>query len=200
MYGYLGFLSYKRDPEMDIWHDQVRRKLETYIRMEIGAPNNVRIYQDRSEIRSGQEWERSLTQGLALSPVLFAVFSGAYFASEWCVAELRTFMEREDRLGLPRGTLIKAAAVCGCSGFPEWVNAIQYDNFADEFVPGSAYWETDKSVDFMQGKLKRFATHSCELIRQMPEYSDEFPRLNKPEEQAITQFRPVLMPFQHLAA
>src|SRR5262245_28914738 len=92
-YQYDAFFSYKRDPQSDPWHHEVKEKLKFWLRQENGA--NVQIFFDTEEIRTGLRWHQKLADALRGSKCIICVWSPAYFQSKWCVSEWKTFVQRE---------------------------------------------------------------------------------------------------------
>lgn len=75
------------------------------------AREPLRIFFDRSEIRTAQDWEERLLHGLKAAKALLTVLSPAYFASPWCRREYTTFTEHETARAWPGDPLTPVYAV-----------------------------------------------------------------------------------------
>lgn len=179
MYNRLGFFSYKRGANADDWYERTKDLIESYIRAGVGA-YNYSLFFDRTSIPSGSYWENRLREGLDKSPILIAFFSQAYFQSEYCCAELRTFIQREDQLELERGTLIQAASVTDVEYFPDWARMIQVDDFQKHYLLLPTFWESQSGLDYDRA-LKAFAERSVRRIANIhaagADYRADFPKL-----------------------
>src|SRR5262245_40512338 len=96
-YQYDAFFSYKRDRESDAWHERVKDKVIYWLKHELQR-QDVRIFFDTEEIRTGMRWRQKLADALRHSKCLICVWSPLYFQSKWCVSEWQTFVERGNRL------------------------------------------------------------------------------------------------------
>src|SRR5580698_3791248 len=97
-YQYEIFLSYRRSPTVGLW---VKNHLAPRLQARIDevAPFPVRISCD-FQMESGVLWPDDLKRRLKSSAILLTVWSADYFRSEWCMAEWRSFREREGAIGL----------------------------------------------------------------------------------------------------
>jgi TIR domain len=66
------------------------------------------IFQDRSDIRWGQQWRQRIDESLDSVTFFIPILSPSFFASTECRYELGRFLDREQRLG--RSDLILAIA------------------------------------------------------------------------------------------
>lgn len=100
------FVSYRRSSTVGQWvRSHLVPRLEA--RLDDVAPGKVRISCD-AQMESGVRWPDELRRRLRLSGLLLAVWSADYFRSPWCVAEWKSFKERETLLKMfqdqnPRG-------------------------------------------------------------------------------------------------
>ena len=92
------FLSYTRfDDQQD--EDRIsylKQKLAAEVRTVSAVP--FEIFQDRHDIRVGQQWRDRIEQALDSTTLLIAFLTPSFFASEYCRDELKQFLEREKRL------------------------------------------------------------------------------------------------------
>jgi tetratricopeptide (TPR) repeat protein len=93
------FVSYSRADNYDGWVtafiDAVQRE-----HAEATGGSLLRIFFDRSEIKTMQDWEQRILENLRSSRLLLACLSPNYFASEWCRREWQLYLEHERDQGL----------------------------------------------------------------------------------------------------
>lgn len=178
-YRTLGFFSYTHGAGADHWYANSKDRIEQYFQNFLGAKNH-RIFFDRHSIEPGADWKDELREGIDRSPLLIAFFSPAYFNSPHCVAELKTFMAREDHLDLRRGTLIHAAKVYDEGFFPAWARRIQSAALDDYFLLDESFWDSPRTHAY-DVEIKNFAEGATRKIREIaargPKYSPDFPKL-----------------------
>lgn len=199
------FLSYKRDADADAddWHKWSAEKMSSYLRTNTGAPGDINVFVDRKDIPNGSYWRKRLQRALHHSPILIAFVSRAYFQSPYCMAELQTFMDREDELLLERGTLIHMAGIAKPSTFPGHASEFQVENFQPFYAPSESFSETRTASDF-SAALNRFCQPIADKLihNGFPDHSDDFPILpipDPPPEPAGTSrwgpLDPIMQPF-----
>lgn len=93
------FLSYMR---ADDQHEgglisQFRERLSAEVRMQIGQ--DFPIFQDRSDIAWGQNWQTRINETLDTVTLLIPVITPGFFTSTACRQEVNRFLEREHQLG-----------------------------------------------------------------------------------------------------
>lgn len=93
------FLSYARfnDQHDDGRITQLRQRLEGEVRVYTGEA--FPIFQDREDIRWGQEWQARIGEALDAATFFIPILTPGFFRSEACRSELETFLERERKLG-----------------------------------------------------------------------------------------------------
>jgi F-box protein 11 len=92
-------MSYVR---MDDAHEngrlnQFRERLSGEVRMQTGE--SFEIFQDRKDIKWGQQWEERINGTLDAVTFLIPVITPAFFKSSACRDEFERFLKREERLG-----------------------------------------------------------------------------------------------------
>jgi len=180
------FFSYKRNVESDKWHEKVADKLKFWLGQEL-KKLDVKVFFDTQNIKSGDQWKERISDGLKKSKCLVAIWSPYYFLSQWCVSEWKTFLAREDMLGLEKGGLIVPAAYNNGENFPEEANEIQSANFNDYISTIDSFWNTNDAVYFEKEKLRTFASDIAKKVRAAPKYSEDFPEIIVPKEELATQ-------------
>ena len=71
-------------------------KLEGEIRTVTG--DSFKIFQDRRDIQVGQNWLERINQALDSVTLLIAILTPSFFRSDYCLAEMQHFLEREEKL------------------------------------------------------------------------------------------------------
>src|SRR5205823_5053044 len=93
------FLSYVHaDDQHELGRlTQFRQRLEGEVRLHIGR--KFEIFQDRKDIRWGENWRRRIEDALDTTTFLIPVVTPGFLTSTACRDELERFLERERRLG-----------------------------------------------------------------------------------------------------
>ena len=182
-YRFSAFLSYKRDadPDADKWHEWSAGKIASYLRTNAGLPSKTEVFVDRNNIPDGSYWRDRLQKALHHSPVLIAYVSPAYFKSPYCMAELQTFMDREDAEGFPRGALIHMAAIADPSTFSGNSSEFQLKNFQDFYSPSESFSETRLASDYSTA-LREFCVPIAQKFgdQNFPRHKQTFPKCALP--------------------
>lgn len=92
------FVSYAHADNSDGWIDALVSQLNAYAKAVRLTP--LRIFLDRTAIRTMEDWELRILAALRSSTVLLTVISPKYIESSWCRREWETFRLHE----LDRGT------------------------------------------------------------------------------------------------
>ena len=95
----VAFLSYARfNDEHDEQHiSYLRERLAAEV--ETVSGERFPIFQDRRDIRVGQQWRERIDQALDATTLLIAFLTPSFFRSEYCRKELTQFLDRETELG-----------------------------------------------------------------------------------------------------
>lgn len=171
-YDYLAFFSYKRNAHTNPWHHKFHDLLTTWLNLEMG--DEYEIFLDKKDIEPGFEFDKVLKRELAKSAVLVPVWSPTYFSSPWCRTEFKAFTDREDKLGLDRGTLI--VPVCfhkeEDKSFPDEAAKMQYMDFRSFASPHAHMWEGGPFIEEIK-KLARAIKNKL-IADAHPDYHDSF--------------------------
>src|SRR5580693_9311658 len=93
------FLSYGHSDNEDGWISAlVAAVQQEHARF---FPQPLRIFFDRSSIRTMDDWEHRILRGLRSSKAMIALLSPAYFASQYCRTEWKMFLEHELDRAIP---------------------------------------------------------------------------------------------------
>jgi len=98
---YLFFLSYARrdaigDPRLKKFFNRLTLEVGRACALSSKIEENEIGFFDEQGIRTGEEWPRSLAQGLQTSKVLVCLYSKSYFNSQYCGKEFAVFQSRVD--------------------------------------------------------------------------------------------------------
>lgn len=93
------FISYAHADDKDGWVTAfVEAIREEHARF---TPQPLQVFFDTEAIRSMDDWERRILEGLRQSRVMVAVLSPRYFGSDYCRKEWEVFVDHELALALP---------------------------------------------------------------------------------------------------
>ena len=144
-----GFLSYVREDDVGDGGriTKLRRRLAAEIRMQTGEAFS--IFQDRDDIFVGEQWRSRIENSIDETSLLVAIITPSFLKRENCRAEIRLFVDREERLG--RDDLIIPILYIGTPGL---------DNTADEMASLLASrqyfdWTDLRFEDFESNKVRR---------------------------------------------
>lgn len=170
------FVSYRHDGPYGEWVEKPFLDLfTTYLRNELGR--DPIIFWDRSGIASGDEWPLKLLSALAQSRCLIAIWSPAYFQSEWCRKELALMLARERHCGYRTlekpGGLIISVAIHDGDRFPDVAKRIQHPDWHLYARVGDGFRKTERFVEF-QDKLTNWAPDVASAIAACPKWHATF--------------------------
>lgn len=175
-YKHIAFLSYKFNDHSDYWHVQTKDLLVDYLRKKLGLPDANLFFVKSSNVPTGTV-DDMLSDAAQASKVVIAFFSPSYFRSKWCIAEFRTFLEREDALQLQPGTLAFAFRLTPVYGIPEWARNLHHTDLSKYFVLHKQFWSSDHGAKLKE-ELQRHASHIAQKIMDAPEYHPGFPKFD----------------------
>jgi len=193
-YDYELFVSYRRSPTTGQW---VKNHLIPRLsdRLQEVSPTTVRICCD-FQIESGSRWPDRLKQGLQNSQILLAVWSADYFRSSWCMAEWRSFREREHALGLfsalqPQGLVYPIRYADGSHFHPEAGIAQCNKDFTRLNYPDEIFRSSPKYLEF-DLLIQEMAEEIVDRLQVVPPWQPGFPIIEPEPLPAATMPRPVL--------
>jgi hypothetical protein len=147
MYQYKAFFSYKRHPLTDEWHRQLMLHIQLWLSQDLGVPDAA-IFFDTRSIENAAVIDQAIRDALRTSEVIISVMSPLYFTSAHCLAEIRTFMSREDHLARSRGSLIACARFHDGASYPPPFTNMLSEDFAPFANPAKAFWDSLDGVAF----------------------------------------------------
>jgi hypothetical protein len=202
--GPIAFLSYVRaDDEHD--HGRItsfRERLEGEVRMQTGR--QFKIFQDKNDIKWGQNWKERLDGTLLSVTFLIPVITPSYFFSDACRDEFEKFLLRERQLGENRLILpiyyLESDAVrdSGSGGGDSIARIVSSRNWADwrnlRFKPLTAP-EVEGAIAEMAKTIKH-AMKELESVIAAAKETTHLPSLVTPQDVAwpasIANFSPVV--------
>jgi hypothetical protein len=171
------FLSYARSETEGQWvRNHFAQQLE--LRLNDVSRDRVRISWD-VEIESGVSWPDELKRRLRHSRLLVAVWSPQYFRSRWCMAEWRSFREREAALGLfnaerPRG-LVYPIRYSDRAHFHVDAKRTQCrKDFSELNYPMPVFKKSERYLEF-DDIVRQMAQELADRLEQCPEWQSNFP-------------------------
>jgi TIR domain-containing protein len=176
-YQYEIFLSYRRSETIGLWvKNHFAPRLQS--RLDDISPMPVRISCDY-QIESGAAWPEDLKRRLKTSAILLTVWSASYFRSDWCMAEWRSFRQREQVLGLstqqnPRGLVYPVRYADG-NFFHEDAKHTQCRlDFSGLTYPEEEFRKTPKYLEF-DDRVRELADELLPFILAAPVWRQDFP-------------------------
>jgi hypothetical protein len=186
-YEYEVFFSYHRDKLILDWIIEVENRLKFWLTQELGQA--ARIFLDRECIEVGDQWPECLRAAIRTSRCLVCIWSPSYFQSSWCVSEWRSFLAREQKLGLEAHGLIAPVRFHDGEYFPEEAAKVQWTDFAEYTATVPAFWQSQRAVEF-EPLLKGFARSVATVVRRAPPFQPDWPIVEgQPGEPPTIQLR-----------
>lgn len=176
-YEYELFLSYRRSSTVGAWvKNHFYPRLTA--RLDEIAPGQVRVSCDL-EMNSGVAWPAELKRRLGCSGLLLAVWSADYFRSSWCMAEWRSFKEREKMLGLfsarkPTGLVYPVRYADGEYYHPDAQLTQCRKDFSRLNYPDEAFRSSARYMDF-DDQIQEMAAELVDALRSVPAWQKDFP-------------------------
>jgi len=171
-YEWDAFVSYKREPELMGWIDNVVRRLQLWVSNDLGG-REARIFLDSVSIDHGTRWPYRLRHAIRTSRCLVPILSPAYFQSRWCVTEWTSFIARE-KLVTPPISLIVPMKYHDGEGFPPEAREIQTLDVKDHCGTTDGFWKT-VSAHELDMKLRSFAHDVARVILEAPPFRPDWP-------------------------
>jgi hypothetical protein len=168
------FFSYKRSADTSAWHTGLKDSLAHWVSEELGG-GGINVFFDLEDINVGARWKAKILDALCSSKCLVAVWSPEYFCSKYCVAEWLTFDKRSKLFN--RELIAPASRVDG-QHFPNDARNLQIAKFNDYALTATKFWDTAYAAEFEVQLVKPFARGVAKLIRQAPDFVDNFPVVN----------------------
>lgn len=98
------FLSYARGDD-DVYVERFYRDLCIEVRVQVGADRDEKVgFLDNHSIEPGQRWSQALVEALAQCTSFLALYSPAYFLSQYCGREWTMFTQRSQMHARQTGT------------------------------------------------------------------------------------------------
>lgn len=164
-YRYDVFISYPHEPNLMGW---VQRffgpELQSAISNQLQRKIAPRIFLDRWEIKTGEEWERRLGHALRESIYLVPVLSAAYLRSKWCMTELDAFLHRERTQRLiaadGSGGLVQPVLWVKLETLPKKIGRKQFTDLSAYAWNTQAFANSQQYLAFQQ-EVRAFAAQLC---------------------------------------
>ena len=189
------FLSYARSETEGQW---VRNHFAQHLEYRLNdvTRDRVRISWDH-QMEAGVSWPEELKRRLRHSRMLVAVWSPEYFRSHWCMAEWRSFREREAMLGLftaqqPRGLIYPARYSDGDHFHLEAKRTQCRKDFSNLNYPFPVFRKSEKFLDF-DDLVREMAVEIADRLNRIPDWQGDFPVIEpEPLSAAVVDQPPAL--------
>jgi hypothetical protein len=154
------------------------------------------VFFDRHSIENGNDFDEYIRTALKSSAVIISMMSPSYFSSKWCFSEFQSFLVRESKLDLTKGSLIACARFHDGENYPPVARNMQADDFTDFAILVSSFWGSPKAVDF-DPLIKRFSSKVAVKVKLAPPFSDDFP-VEVAEDDRVPAAKPISRPSRYI--
>ena len=137
-----------------------------------------RIFFDAT-VETGSHWPALLEEALLHSKMMVAIWSPSYFVSTWCVAELESMQDREQRLNPDKSgrldpPLIYPIVYSGPQNFPQYAQRRQARDLRQWADPFSEFEETYGYRDFRR-EMRDIAAEIGRMLTGVPAWEQDWP-------------------------
>lgn len=187
------FISYRRQEFCRQWvRDEFVPQFRSRLEAELGG--TPEIFYDETSVNDGEIIREKVLQALAKSACILTILSRAYFTSNWCLAEWKTFETRAEMEGLHKKgkSLIVPVQWQDGKHYAEHVgaSAMQGRDFREFRLVGIGWHESRGYVDY-QKSLNKLAKLVATLIENAPAFKDEWPVLGPEDVEPISPTGPL---------
>jgi len=187
---YWFFLSYARNdangyPHLNQFYEDLTREVRRMAPLDANTSSSDIAFLDQSDIQTGDQWLRTLTEAIQTSRTLVCIYSRGYFNSEFCGKEFAGFQSRIDDYVSTNHSIDTAPLIIPVlwdqpgrlpQPMPEAVRAIQYthDEFGELYAKEGLLYimRLQQHRDDYQRFLVRFADKVVQVAK-----AHELPRL-----------------------
>lgn len=167
------FLSYKRHERIMPWISQVYEQISYWLTQELDG-YQAKIFFDQDTIETGSNWPEQLRLGVKKSRCMVGIWSPEYFRSRWCVAEWRSFYERQLLINNHTYRIILPVRFHDGDSFPKEARALQSYDVRKYTSLSPAFWETARAVE-IEDKLKLLCVDIAKSVKHAPKYNSSWP-------------------------
>ncbi len=175
-YQYDIFLSYSRKNGVKDW---VWNHFEPLLKMRLDGEMAVepRIFIDNN-METGVKWPLDLQKKLLRSKCLVVVWSPQYFRSAWCMAEWKSMLAREEKLGLktPENTrgLVYPVVFSDGEHFPTEATETRHKDLHKWNYPYEVFKESVEYLEFDR-KIQEISKELSLWISEAPQWKKNWP-------------------------
>lgn len=177
------FISYPRRDPVGPWvNDHFYPLLQRW--MGAAMPTTPRLFLD-SQMDTGTHWPSNLSDSLHRSRYMVAIWAPPYFGSQWCLAEWKNMLKRQEKLGLGKGSkpgLIYPIRFFDGESFPIEARTTQadqdYTRF-NSFPPGKVVLRSKAYKEF-EDRIKALSLVLADRIQTVPPWSSSWPKVKGP--------------------
>jgi hypothetical protein len=181
-YQYDIFLSYTKRGKVQQWiQNHFHPLLLSSLADELSR--EPRIFFDAA-METGSRWPASLAQALLRSKMMVAIWSPSYFMSTWCVAQLESMQDREQRLSPDKSarlnpSLIYPIVYSGPQNFPQYAQRRQARDLRQWANPSQQFEETSGYRDFRR-EMRDIAAEIGRMLTRVPAWEQDWP-IHRPD-------------------
>ena len=173
-YVYDIFLSYRRDPETNLW---IKDHFEPLLKQRVrpALPKGPDIFIDVNEMEAGQPWPQQLADAISASRIIMPLWSEDYLNSLWCTCEISHMLERQKELarhGNPEPSLIFPVIIHDGITMPVDIKILQTVDVQDYF--NSRMNKYSEKAEKLSDTLKKVSASIAKLILQAPAFQNDW--------------------------
>lgn len=181
------FISYARRGSVQKWllnhfHSKLVECLEDQL---APAP---KVYLDRT-MPKAVHWPSNLQNALRHSKIMLQLLTPWYFESQWCMAEWKSMLARQEALGIANTDrsqgLVYSILYSDSENFPNEGREVAWWDFKPFANPDPVYQTTGEYVGFHR-EVTKLAADLVQLLQQVPPWQPDWPVVIPPD--------PVLLP------
>lgn len=197
------FLSYTTELPFGDWvHKHFLPLFEPYLNNALDR--EAELFVDKNRILSGDAWPERIKKALSVSRCMVAVWSPAYFRSNWCLHECAVMLYRERQLGYrtiknPSGLIVPVNAFDG-EHFPDFAKKIQWFDCRNFARVSPAFKYTKRHAEFEDLLVKWVVNDVTKAINNAPRWSKEWQMkewlddpINDMDRTIISSFKPPVL-------
>lgn len=167
------FVSYRRTGNVTNW--VLNHLVPVLTRcLEDEMCRSPRVFLD-TRIEIGSRWPDELAEALLRSRYMLCVWSPPYFSSDWCTAEWRSMLAREQAISMPAPHLIYPVVYSDGDTFPPEARDVQSRLDLSQYgYPYEQFSRTEAYLDF-HARVRTIAVDLSSRLDAAPDWRQDWP-------------------------
>jgi len=171
MYNYDIFVSYKHNTYYENWIFDSFLPLLTKMLLESIKGTEPRIFIDKDSIIKGSDWKQKLSEAIAYSKCMVAIWSPSYFKSDFCLFEYSSMRAKKNDLIIP-------FTVHDGKDFPDDAKNIQQIE-CQNYARTAEYFKKSKEYYEFECKMLKWSEQIADRIESAPNFDREWLKITK---------------------